>query len=168
MPDDKAIKDAPHGLKEARAFQEKFWTAQRFVWVLFGVLILGAAFGLTGNDGYLAEREAGDASGAHYRYAVITRSEGRDLVVANLPARGGEASMFLSRDFLDLYTVLHMQPLPERSLDSTAGSTLFFPVAPGTSVTVRLELEARSAGLFRVSIGSNEDTRFDYRVLSLP
>lgn len=160
--------DAPKGLREKRGFQERFWTAQRVAWGLFAALILAALSGLTGNGGPLAQRSAGDAGGGYFDYPVIGRAEGRDMLVATLPAADGEASLFLSRRFLDLYTVMHLQPLPLRAEDGAAGSTLHFSAVAGERVTVRIELEARRPGLHRVAVGSRADSRVDFTVLVLP
>jgi hypothetical protein len=51
-------------LDEDRLFQERYWSFQRFAWVLFLFVVVGALCGLTGSGGPFSRATVEGAGGA--------------------------------------------------------------------------------------------------------
>jgi hypothetical protein len=148
MPSVEASNSEPDlHLDEDRTFQERMWRAQRVAWVGFGVIVVAALAGLTGVGGPFARATEVSAAGA-IDYPRVARWEADDsLVVTFAPSTQGGRTVSLSREFLDLFEIVDIEPHPAGATATGDGETLAFDVAPGTSATVALKVRSAHPGL---------------------
>lgn len=125
----------PTGLQvgEDRAWQEKFWTAQRVGWIAMTVFILAALLGVTGKGGPVASASArsGDAS---IDYPRITRWQSDEEISLRLPgSASGRVEVLLSPEFSRLFSIKSIVPEPSSSETTASGNAYRFDVAGGRS-----------------------------------
>jgi hypothetical protein len=117
-----------HGLdiNEDRAFQEKFWTFERWAWIAMALVVLLALAGLTGQGGPLSTATVSGAQGSVTYPSVARWQADSDLTVTLPPATRPEASVELGRSFADLFEITDIQPTPSESEATAAGQRLLF------------------------------------------
>lgn len=153
---------------EDRAWQEKFWTAQRFGWILMALFILAAAAGLTGMGGPLASARA-ELGGGTIDYPRITRWQADDQMQVRIaPASPAEVELTLSREFVQLFSIGSIQPEPSEVQATAAGHRFTFESEPGAQRVISLTVRASRPVLaqrFRVSLGDAEAKQMTITVL---
>lgn len=163
----------PHGrgleVQEDRAWQEKFWTAQRVAWVAMALFIVTALLGFTGKGGPLASATA-SVPGASVHYPRITRWQSDELLTVTLPpSASGEVNLELSSSFIELFAVQSVRPQPSKSVATPSGHRFTFDVSGGGEPKViQFQVQAENPVLFqRVSatIGNSEQARMGVTVL---
>lgn len=118
-------------VNEDRAWQEKFWTAQRVGWIVMALFILAAVAGLTGMGGPLASAKA-ELGGGTIDYPRITRWQADDQMQVRIaPPSPGEVQLTLSREFVQLFTISSIQPEPAQVQSTAAGHSFTFETEPG-------------------------------------
>jgi hypothetical protein len=149
----------PKGLDlgEDRAFQERFWTAERVAWFIMVLIILAALAGLTGHGGPLARATAGGASG-EVDYPRITRWEASDEFNLTLPETSGdEAAVEVDSSFSNIFEIEDIQPQPSKSMVTGAGHRLVFELGePAGSRKITVHVRA-----MKPSLGTSVDLRLN-------
>ena len=84
MPDDVPKERASIELDTDLAFQERFWTAQRVSWLVFGAIIVAALAGLSGRGGVFAHAVISNET-ASLEYSRFMRWEASDRMTLVLP-----------------------------------------------------------------------------------
>lgn len=135
-------------LEEHRRFQERFWKAERWAWLGYGLIVLAALAGLTGAGGPLAHGHAGLGDGG-IDYPRIARWEGTDALSVTFAPGGAERSLTLSAGFAEGFQVQDIQPVPEHSKARPEGQRLRFTLPAGAPATVMLHVRPTTPGLAR-------------------
>lgn len=118
-------------VNEDRAWQEKFWTAQRVSWIAMALVIVVAVLGLTGKGGPFASASARSASGT-IEYPRITRWQSQEEVAVRLaPSAAGKVDLLLSPSFARLFSIKSVVPEPSSVATTGAGQRFTFEVGPG-------------------------------------
>lgn len=134
-------------LDEHRPFQERFWVVERISWIAFGLLLVAAMLGLTGSGGPLS-RSTHEVAGGTIEVPAIARWQTKDeLVVRFAPAETDSRRLTLSPAFADSFQINAIQPAPERSVVSGAGTVLIFATEPGSQASVTLHITPQHPGL---------------------
>jgi hypothetical protein len=118
-------------VREDRAWQERFWTAQRLGWIVMALFIVVASLGLTGMGGPLASAKA-KLGGGTIEYPRITRWQADDQLEVRLdPTSAGNAELTLSPQFVQLFAISSIQPEPKEVRATTAGHRFTFETDQG-------------------------------------
>jgi hypothetical protein len=134
-------------LGEDRAFQERWWQAQRVAWLGFALIVALAIAGLTGSGGVFADATASGAAGS-IDYPRITRWQADDAVEVQLqPSSASQRTLTLSRDFVELFQIVDVEPRPIASTATAEGVDLTLAARPGEAGTVTLKLRALHPGI---------------------
>jgi hypothetical protein len=130
MPEQKAKKGLQ--VNEDRAWQEKFWTAQRVGWLVMLAIVITAMVGLAGKGGPLASAHA-ESGGARIDYPRITRWQSADQLTVTLPPdASGAIDVELSPAFAKLFQVEAIEPEPSDNAATTSGQRFTFDVEGGS------------------------------------
>lgn len=133
-------------LEEHRAFQERFWAAERVAWVGFGLIMIAALAGLTGSGGPLAAVTA-DLGGAELKMPRLARWEAADEIVVRFdPGGPAQRSVTLDADFAHRFQIEDIQPQPSAAETTAQGHRLIFDVPSGGPAEVVLHVRAFSPG----------------------
>lgn len=152
-------------LEECRPFQERFWTIQRWAWLIFMLVLVGALLGLTGSGGPLSRATQGFAEGS-VEYPRIARWETPDLMGFTFH-EGDNQTLTLSQSFSDAFQVQSIQPEPASSRLTDKGIVLQFDGEGAGATTVIMHITPLSPGLvnFGTAIGPAELTQVSLVVL---
>jgi hypothetical protein len=162
-----AIRDDGLQLDEPRRSQERFWTAERWAWITYGLLVLAALAGLTGSGGPLSRAEVTLGTGA-IEYPRIARWQAADDMTVTFSAGTGERSLTLGRAFAKSFGIEDVQPAPERSEALPEGQRLVFRLPGGGPAQVRLYLRPSSPGLARFEAALDGAPPLSLSVFVLP
>lgn len=143
---DPSIREDGLQLEEHRSFHERFWTIERWAWIVFGLVLLAALAGLTGSGGPLAHSTARSAAG-EVEYPMIARWEATDELVVTFAPGGSEHRMALSPDFSRYFQVEDIQPQPERSIAGSEGEVLVFETDEQAPAQVTMHVRALRPGI---------------------
>lgn len=143
------------------------WTFERAGWIGMALVMLGAAAGLFGG-GLLTGREATAGDDLTVRYPRFARAHAPfDLAIDWLPRRQ-DASLWISRAFLDAVEVAEIRPTPSAV---TAGHDriyyTFRTSKPSERVGVMFRLKPEQGGELRGRIGS-DDVEVEIRQFAFP
>ena len=144
-------------IPEDRAFQERFWTAERLAWVLFALLIVGAIAGLFGSGGPLASGSV-TVGRSLVEYPAIARWEAGDEFSVRLVGDAGERRLVLSPTFAELFRIDDMQPQPDRVEAGELGHVYVFTAPSDAPVGVHLAVTPRNPGFGTYEIGVGDTT----------
>lgn len=162
-----AVRDDGLQLDEPRPSQERFWTAERWAWISYGLIVLAALAGLTGSGGPLSHGEATLGAGS-LEFPRIARWQAADDMTVTFPAGSGERSLSLGRQFAEGFGLDDVQPAPERSEALPDGQRLVFRLPEGAPAQVRLYLRPASPGLVRFEAALDGAPPVGVTVLVLP
>lgn len=113
-------------VSEDRAWQEKFWAAQRVGWAVMTLIVAAALLGLTGKGGPLASATA-QSPGVAIDNPRITRWQSDEKISLRLPASAsGEADVLLSPAFAEHFTIKSIVPEPASSQATPSGHLFSF------------------------------------------
>lgn len=141
-----SIRDDGLQLEEHRAFQERFWTVERFAWIGFGLLLLAALLGFTGSGGALS-RSTAHMEGGSIDHPRVARWESADELMVTFAAGAEERRLTLSPAFAEALQVEAIQPEPTDSAISGEGAILTFDTDPGAPAEVTIHFSALKPGL---------------------
>lgn len=165
--EDPGIREDGLQLDEPRRVQERIWTAERWAWVSFGLIVLAALAGLTGSGGPLAHQET-RLDGGRLDYPRITRWQSTDDMTLQLAAGPAERRLTLSREFAEAFTIKDIQPAPERAKAVPDGQRLVFRLPDGAPAQIRLYLRPSTPGLVRFRAALDESAPASLSILVLP
>lgn len=132
-------------LNEDRAFQRRFWKAERVAWIVFLILMLLALAGFSGSGGWFAQRSIATPAG-DLRYPAVGRWQTGDSFSLEL-ADTRETLVELDRAFLDLYEIRQLTPEPDAATATTFGVALRY--RPEGQAVVRWDVVPRHMSLGR-------------------
>lgn len=118
-------------LDDDRRFQEKFWTFERFAWVLLGLIVLAALAGFTGQGGPFGRAKAAGSSG-EIDYPRVTRWETSDEIRLTLAGGGDQAVVEIGSAFSEVFEFEDMQPAPSASYATPEGHRHVFDLRGGS------------------------------------
>lgn len=112
-------------IEEDRPFQERFWSFQRFAWLLLALIMLTALVGLTGQGGMLAHAEA-SAGDASIDYPRVTRWEASDEFRLTVPGASNRVAVEIGPAFSKVFEYEDIQPVPVEHYATGDGQRLIF------------------------------------------
>lgn len=156
-------------VEEDRAWQEKFWTAQRIAWVLMALFIFAALVGFTGKGGAFASATAQTPAGM-IEYPRITRWQSDELLTVKLPsAASGEVQLELSNSFVELFAVQSIKPEPSKAVATATGHRFTFDVERGGGPKlIQFQIQAENPALLQpmtAMIGTSQPAQMTVTVL---
>lgn len=144
--DDVPLRDDGLQLEEPRRFQERYWTAERWAWAGFALLVLSALAGLTGGGGPLSRGEAELGAGS-LDYPRIARWQAVDELTVRFAAGGAERSLTLSPRFAESFALESALPEPLRVEAGPDGKRLVFRLVEGAPGQAVLQVRPSSPGI---------------------
>lgn len=146
-------------VKEDRAWQEKFWTAQRVGWAAMVAFLIAALAGLTGLDGPLASGRIKSQAGT-IEYPRISRWQASDDLMVRLPrSTSGEVELMLSDDFAEIFSIESIEPEPSQVVATPGGHRYTFAVGGDGGGNIAFHLKATSPSLPRRLSAAIDDSR---------
>lgn len=151
---------------EDLAFQVRSWRVQRIGW-LVGLLLLGLAFaGLFGRGLLSTARSASADGGIEVTYEMFARHGAPsqiDVRVGPALVAAGNATVWITRDFLEGVELQEIIPEPSRVLDAQGRTGFEFEAgdvgAEGLNVTFLLEYDEIFVREADVSVGDQPAVR---------
>jgi len=144
------------------------WTFERAGWLAMAIALLAAAAGLFGGGG-LSDSEARAGDELTVKYPRFFRAHGPfELAVDWLP-RHQQASLWISRAFLDDFEIVEIQPIP--SAVTASRDRIYYAFGesePSARVGVTFRLRSERGGTFRGRIGSADDLDVEIRQFAFP
>lgn len=130
-------------LDEDPSFQRRQQLVQRIGLGLMAAVVLAALLGLLGAGGPLSEADVrGDALSIRYtRFARRLSPTTLELRVQPSAVRDGEASIWISSDYLDALKVERVAPLPRTVVAGGERTTFVFDASPGGTKPLSLSFE---------------------------
>ncbi len=132
-------------LDEDRAFQRRFWRAERIAWLFFALVIVLALAGFTGSGGWFAERSVVMSSG-RLHYPAVGRWQTPDTFKFAVETEE-RLVVELDHAFLDLYEIRQLSPEPEATTPTASGISLDYRPAAGS--VIRWDVVPREASIGR-------------------
>ena len=151
-------------------YQRHEWVAQRVAWAVLALVILAALAGLLG-PGPLSAVSAGAAGDAlRLEYHRFLRQDGpTELRVEAEPASGGEARIWVSREWLSAVRVESIAPEPERVETGDDRLLFVFPLEAGArSAEVTFHVKPERAGRLSGRVGLDRGPSFSFDQLVWP
>jgi hypothetical protein len=161
------IRDDGLQLEEQRGFQERFWTVERWAWMIFGLILLLALAGLGGGGGFLAHTKA-EMEAGEVEYPRIARWESSDEVTVTFGQPGEEHRLTLSPQFSQFFQIEDIQPLPDRSLATPAGEVMVFQSDNRAPAKVVLHMRSQRPGIARYDISLDGGSPVSVTTVVLP
>jgi hypothetical protein len=154
-------------------FQRLNWSIQRHAWVGMAVLLLLGLLGLFG-PGPLSDATVGDDAGPlRLEYQRFGRLRAPSTLVADLrPGRGaagGEARLWLSRDYLGAIQIQRIDPVPGRVEAGPLRSAYVFRlIDPARPTRVTVHFRPEKIGRIRARVGLDDSAPLDFAQLVYP
>jgi hypothetical protein len=125
------------------AFQEWFWTAQRFAWALLVLVIVAALAGTTGRGGVLSKATA-VAGSARIEYPAVARWQTADGLRVTIAGTAPQSEILLPASFLDRFEIETVTPQPAKVTAGREGARYAFDLDPSARpASVRFAIRAR-------------------------
>ena len=158
-------------LEEYPDFQRREWTTQRVAWGAMLLVVLAAAVGLFG-IGPLSEATAGDEGRIVVDYERFVRFHSQTDLHVRLSGDAvseGQATVWLSTDYLDAMQVEQVTPEPEGIEVSSDRMTFRFEADPEASeVDVSFALLPDRIGNLAGEIGAGDGPGFGFNQFVYP
>lgn len=121
-------------LNEDLAYQRVFWTAERFAWGVFALIVVAAFLGFTGGGGLLAHGRA-ETPDAVIEYPRFSRWQAADYLTIRLaPSIGDRAVVEIDRRFAEAFDITSVLPEPENVTATPAGVRYEFATEDGGEI----------------------------------
>jgi len=144
------------------------WTFERAGWIAMAIALLGAAAGLFGGGG-LSDSEARAGDELTVKYPRFFRAHGPFALTVEWLPRQQQASLWISRAFLDDFEIAGIQPAPSAITASRDRIYYAFGASePTFRVGVTFRLKSERGGSFRGCIGSGDDLAVEIRQFAYP
>ncbi|PZO00594.1 MAG: hypothetical protein DCF30_09295 [Hyphomicrobiales bacterium] len=154
-------------LHEHRAFQEKYWTVQRWAWVGYGFVVVAALLGLSGAGGVFARARI-QADGNEIDYPRFARWQTQDTIsIAFAPTGEADRRILLSPEFGRGIAIEGTHPRPSRSSATAAGEELIVHVRPGERAMAKIRIKPDAPGIVRATM-SIDGARAAVTLIILP
>jgi hypothetical protein len=139
-------------LDEHRAFQEKYWTVQRWAWIGYGLIIVAALLGFSGEGGLFARVHI-RAAGNEINYPRFARWQTEDAIsIAFAPADEADRRILLSPEFGQGIVIVGAEPRPSKSSATAAGEELIVHVRPGERAMAKMRIRPAAPGIVRGTV----------------
>ena len=170
LPDVSRVGDLE--LDQDKDFERHEWRAERIGWVLISLFLAAALLGLF-SSGPLSSASAGEkGQGLQLRYSRFARKMAPTTLEVHLgpeAARGGEARVWFSRNYIEQFEVLGTTPEPSRTEAGADRLTFVFDVPdPAEDTGVTLHLRSERAGAFSARVGLDNGTSWPIRQYIYP
>ena len=151
-------------------FQRSWWKFERFVWIVFALILVADLSGLLGR-GPLSKAEGQTSDGAlRLKYEKVERSNTPSIMTV-LPAAGalrdGSLHLFVSDSVLNKLGAQRIIPAPASSTLGDGGVTYVFP-ATALPMTVQFALQPSFIGSHTFRVGLSSGNAIQGKVLVLP
>lgn len=151
-------------------FQRSWWKFERFVWVMFALILVADLSGLLGR-GPLSKAEGQTSDGAlRLKYEKVERSNTPSIMTV-LPSaaalRDGSLHLFVSDSVIKELGAQRIIPAPASSTLGEGGVTYVFP-ATVMPMTVQFALQPSFIGRHAFSVGLSSQDAVSGKVLVLP
>ena len=120
-----AVREDGLQLAEARRFQDRFWTVERFAWAAFIVVIVLALLGFTGAGGPFSHARKSLSAG-EVTYPRVSRWQASDIMKVAFAPGGTDRRLSLSPEFSAAFRIESIQPRPQSSKLGDQGTVLTF------------------------------------------
>ncbi len=131
-------------------FQERWWSFERFIWIVFALIILADVLGVFGR-GWLAKAELHNAnSGLDVKYERVQRAMTPSVVSIQFrptAVHNGNVQLYVSNSMVKELGESRVIPQPERSMIGDGGVLYSFPTEGREPLTVDLELQSSFPGV---------------------
>jgi hypothetical protein len=154
-------------LDEPRAFQRRFWTAQRWSWAVFALLIALALAGGTGGGGLLSRQVIETAEGA-VEAPRIARRGAADTLRLTLRGEGPTRTVTVSETFGQAFEMTGFHPLPSRVEALPGGERWSFAAEDAAPARVTVRLRPSAIGPVRFGLALGDGPTHDLAVFVLP
>jgi hypothetical protein len=147
-------------LDEKRGFQEGFWTAERWAWLVFALIILVSLAGFAGAGGYFSRATASPGA-AEIDYPRISRWESADEFTITLRDERETHRIELRHPFSEYFQIEDVQPQAERLFLGGDTEIMEFAAEPGRPARVTIHVRAVRPGFARYGLsvdGASTDT----------
>lgn len=139
-------------LDEHRAFQEKYWTVQRWAWVGYGLIIVAALLGFSGEGGLFARAQI-QVAGNEINYPRFARWQTADTIsIAFAPAGQADRRILLSPELGRSIAIEGAQPRPSKSSATAAGEELIVHVRPGERAMAKIRIKPDAPDIVRGTV----------------
>jgi hypothetical protein len=150
-------------------FQRKWWHFERFIWILFTLVLLLDLAGLFGR-GWLARQERKSSDGSiDVRYERIQRTSTPSIVTVNFAAsaiRDGQVELYVSGSLVKQLAAQRVVPAPQKTIVGDGGLTYVFPASvPPLSVEFALEPTGPGLRHFLMRVPGSPPVEADVTVL---
>jgi hypothetical protein len=133
---------------ERRTFQRRFWTVERWAWIVFGLIIVAALVGVTGGGGYYEHKRIA-LPNADVDVPRVARWQTADDMSVKFTTGGQVHRLVLHRTFLDNFAIEQIQPRPERSYLTTDAQVMEFAAEGEPPHQAILHIRAVHPGIAR-------------------
>jgi hypothetical protein len=154
-------------LEEPRAFQTRFWAAQRWLWAVFALVILAAVSGLTGAGGPLSRQTIESAEGT-VDAPRVSRRAAADSLFLTLPGVGPFRTATVSEAFVRAFEVASIEPQPVRAEAVAGGARWTFAADGAGDAEIAVHLRPHEIGRVRFGIALGDGPVRDVSLLVLP
>lgn len=131
-------------------FQERWWTFERIVWIVFGVILAADVLGVFGR-GWLAKAELKNSnSGMYVKYERVQRAMTPSVMSIRFdPAavHNSNVQLYVSNSMVKDLGESRVIPEPENSIIGDGGVLYDFPTQGREPLTVDLELQSSFPGV---------------------
>ncbi|MFD1944279.1 hypothetical protein [Paradevosia shaoguanensis] len=143
----------PLELDEHPAFQERFWTLERWFWAGFALVVLAGLLGLLGGGG-LFSRSTARAGTSALDYPTVARWQSD--VTLELDLAPGVTTITLLPSLTDVFDIEHILPQPDEENLGPDGIVLVFGTASGGHVTMAVRANRPGPARWGIRLGPDE------------
>jgi len=140
-------------LDEDPAFQERFWTIERWCWLGFAALVLAGLLGLFGGGGVFS-RASLAMSGASLDYPAVTRWQSDDTLEVDLS--GDARTVTLPRSLTEAFDIERILPRPSLETPSPLGTILTFGEHSGGHVSMAIRATKPGLVTWSIKLGTED------------
>lgn len=141
-------------LEEPRAFQKRFWIAERVAWIIFALIIVLALLGFTGAGGPFS-RASVEVAGASLDYPRVSRWQTSDELRVTLPPGTEERRVSFAQAFYDSFQIEGIEPPPESQKSTAEGVEMTFAADADADASIVIYVRPLHPGFPSFTVGLN-------------
>lgn len=143
----------PLELDEHPAFQERFWTLERWFWAGFALVVLAGLLGLLGGGG-LFSRSTARAGASALDYPMVARWQSD--VTLELDLAPEVTTITLPPSLTDVFDIERILPRPDEENPGPDGIALVFRTSSGGHVTLAVRATKPGPASWEIRLGTAE------------
>lgn len=167
----RTVKNPGLELASDRAFERRFWLAQRIIWAALDVILLVTLAGLLGKGPLNAAQTRSDAA-VVVRYERVLRIRSSAVLEVELKAAASlpqKTVVQLNQALVEQYSIEHVWPQPLITQPVHDGLRFFFATDPDSAPgRIRFTLKAGAPGLVNATVAVEGQAPVNFRQLILP